>query len=423
MLRVLQPKRNRGGAILPASGLEREPDPNETGDQRQAEGQADGRASSVGVRAAQRRGSRGLGTGIGRSRGGDLLGSRSGQGGGGQHVLFTDLTVPDHDVLSVRRDAIDDQEQHGRPRGEEGGVGGHLGDVQGRRPGLLVDLVRGDELEESLTELDGVGGETSSDDVDLGRLDDGLVGRVQGHAPVVTTISQGLGESGVTGPLLVVPAGVPPLDRVGSPPLGVGDVGVGVGSRDQQASILEEDDGRVVQPLLGRGSQVPVPLLTGGGVGIVETGLVERLVRVRLTGTPTLVSVSGGTHVSTVTHPKLTVGEVDKLSHGPPGGQEIVILVLGVGSVGRDPDTRVVGGDGGNVVLDPTVRTPVGRSATSAEEQRGLVVVGRGQGQHGRRGRGGVDPDGVGHVGQVGGLLGVPVVQDGAVVGLHEELA
>ena len=76
-----------------------------------------------------------------------------------------------------------------------------------------------------------------------------------------------------------------------------------------------------------------------------------------------------------------------------------------------------------NVVLDSTIRTPIGGRASSTEEQGSLVVVGRGQGQHGGSGRSGVNSDSVRHVGQVGGLLGVPVVQDGAPVGLHEELA
>lgn len=350
------------------SGLERKPSSDEPSDHRQAQRQADGSRSSVGVRARLGLGTGNSGpTGAGRGVGGGLLDARSGQGGGSGDGLVTDLTGSDHDVLTVRWDAVQDQEQHGRPGGEEGGVGRHLSDVEGRGTGLLVDLVRGDELEESLTELDGVGGETSSDDVDLGGLDGGLVGSVQGHAPVVTTVAQGLGETLVTGPGLVVPARVPPLDRVAGGPLLGRDIGVGVGSRDQQTSILEQDDGRVVQPFLGRSGQVPVPLATGGSVGVVETGLVDGLAGVRHTETPTLISVSGGTHMSTVTHPELTIGQVDELTHGSAGGQEVIVLVLGVGIVGRDPDTRVVGGDSGDVGLDTTVRTPVGGVASSAE--------------------------------------------------------
>jgi hypothetical protein len=332
---------------FPYSSSESNPSRDQTKDQGHAEGSRDARNPSIAVRAGLDLGSPGgsrrrLGRGRG-SLGG--LGSRRRQGSSLSDGLGTDLTGPDHDVLSVRRYTVDDQEQHGRSRGEEGGVGRHLGDVQRGSPGDRVNLVRGHELEESLTELNGMGRESTSNDVDLGRLDEGLVSSVQGHGPVVSTVAQNLGESLVTGSLLVEPLGVPPLDRVASGERGGLDVGVGVGTRDQQTSILEEDDGRVVESLLGGRSEVPVPSASLGLVGVVNPRSVDGDVGVRLSLAPTFSSVSGRSHLSTVTHPKGTVRKVDELTHGSTLGEEIIIGVSRVSRVGRDSYTRVIGGD------------------------------------------------------------------------------
>lgn len=103
--------------------------------------------------------------------------------------------------------------------------------------------------------------------------------------------------------------------------------------------------------------------------------------------------------------------------------KKVVVFVFRVSVVGRDSDTRVVCRDGSDIVSRASIVTPLRRIGATTEQNCGGVVVVRCQGHHGRGRRSRVNADGIRHVVDVVVRVGVPVVQDGRSVGLHEKLA
>ena len=132
-----------------------------------------------------------------------------------------------------------------------------------------------------------MGGETSSDDDDLGvsRVRVGVRGSIS-HVPVVTALSSIISTFPPFKPIcpphitqsrwparwlrpgLRVPKRVEFLYLVARAPFHIGHVLVGVGSRNEDGSISEKEGGRVVQSLLRRvGETITVESRTRGCVG------------------------------------------------------------------------------------------------------------------------------------------------------------
>ena len=139
--------------------------------------------------------------------------------------------------------------------------------------------------------------------------------------------------------------------------------------------------------------------------------------------------VPGGAIETTVHHEEGTVGKVDKLTHGAGLEHVIILLPNRAGSVEWfRGDALAVLGSGNQPGVDkgPGVVTPAvfGHVATAAEEESGVIVVRRGQGEHGDTSGGRVDSDDVAwNVGEADLLECVGVPKHGGNVGLDEHLS
>lgn len=142
--------------------------------------------------------------------------------------MGADVSGANNHVLTPRRDPVQDQEEHGWTGWEERSIGRHVANVKGRGVAVGIDGVRSGKFQESLTHRHGVGGETGSDNVDLGGLDGGFIGGVELDVPVVAAVVQSRRHTSGTRSLLVEPRRVPTLDRVLSGPLSSGIILVGL---------------------------------------------------------------------------------------------------------------------------------------------------------------------------------------------------
>lgn len=186
--------------------------------------------------------------------------------------------------LADRRNTVHNNEEHGRSRLEESGarVARQLRDVNGRVASVHINSIRALQLEHLLTKAHSVSVETASDDDDLGVLRRILIGTRHGNVERIATIIQVGGHTVISRTLLVVEPRVPLFRISTASPLAGGEVGVGVGTRDENGRVGKEDGGGVIHSFIGSGRKTSsVPSRAFGSSVIVQGRHVERVLTVR----------------------------------------------------------------------------------------------------------------------------------------------
>lgn len=203
---------------------------------------------------------------------------------------FTKLTLSSNKEergethLADRRNTLNNNEEHGRSRLEESGawVTGQLRDVNSRVASVHINSIRAFQLEHLLTKAHSVSVETASDEDNFGVLRCILVGARHGKVERVATIIQVGRHTAISRTLFVVIPRVPLLRISTTSPLIVGEVGVGVGTGDEDGGVGKEDGGGVIHSFVGRGRKTSsVPSRAFGSRVIVQGGHVERVLTVR----------------------------------------------------------------------------------------------------------------------------------------------
>lgn len=167
---------------------------------------------------------------------------------------------------------------------EESGAGitRQLRDVNSRVASVHINSIRAFQLEHLLTKAHSVSVETASDEDDFGVFRCILIGTGHGKVERVTTIIQVGRHTAISRTLFVVIPRVPLLRISTTAPLIVGEVGVGVGTGDEDGGVRKEDSGGVVHSFVGRGRKASsVPSRALGSRVIVQSGHVERVLTVR----------------------------------------------------------------------------------------------------------------------------------------------
>ena len=216
-----------------------------------------------------------------------------------------------------------------------------------------------------MTHVDGVGNESTVVERDLDVLSVGRSSEldVEGRGDL-EVLGRDLDSGGTSGVALEVRGCVDLVAELSDEGvLGVrGEDGLldGVGSRDQEGTIEKEESDTVVETSNG-GGRAGGEALALGLVGVVEKDLEGGV----LGNTETL-----GTFLSTVDPDDGTVGEESSLNHTTALGHR-VHLPLWVGIERPDATARWVS-RGGDVLV----------RATTADDDVGVVVVGRGERKH-----------------------------------------
>ena len=144
-------------------------------------------------------------------------------------------------------------------------------------------------------------------------------------------------------PPIVVPRWVPKLRPVLGGVLNIRSnsvIGIRVGSRNHDRSIRKQDSRRMIHPSHGTlNKSVRRPLGARGCVGVVHDRLQDRSVTVRVANSPSSVSVTGGTELSTVESENLAIWELDKVDHDTDFRQRVFPRV-GPRDIRSELDTR-----------------------------------------------------------------------------------